>query len=129
MSCPSWPGGRGNLLGLQLGRQDGGVAPRVSCSVLALSVMSVPVRGSAPALSLALALSATLTPVPLALVLSPTPVLTLIVSLALVLSPALTLILVWSLASALAPAVDSVPALFPSVVPTLYLHPRLWLWV
>ena len=74
MSCPSWLEGRDNLLGLQLGRQDGGVAPRVSCSVLALSVMSVPVRGSAPALSLALALSAALTPAPLVLALSLVPV-------------------------------------------------------
>ena len=77
MSCPSWLGGRGNLLGLQLGRQESGVAPHVSCSVLAPSAMSVPVRGSVPALSLVLALLAVLTPALLALALSPALVLTL----------------------------------------------------
>ena len=86
--CPSWLCGRGNLLGLRLGRQEGGVAPHVSCSVLAPSAVSVPV------LSLALALWAALAPAPLVLALSPVPFLTLIVSLALLFSLALTVMLV-----------------------------------
>ena len=67
----------GPQLGLQLGRREGGVAPRVSCSALAPSAMPVPFRGSMPALSLVLALSAVLAPASLVLALSPALVLTL----------------------------------------------------
>ena len=67
----------GPQLGMRLGRREGGVAPRVSCSALAPSAMPVPFRGSMPALSLVLALSAVLAPAPLALALSPALALTL----------------------------------------------------
>ena len=86
MSCPSWLCSCGNLLGLQLGGQEGGVAPHVSCSVLAPSAMSVPV------LSLVLAPSAALTPALLVLALSLAPALALIVDSAPALSLALALL-------------------------------------
>ena len=110
-----------------MGRQEGGVTPHVSRSALAPSTMSVPVRGSVRALSLVLALSAALTPAPLVLALSLVSVLTLTVSLALLFLLALTVILVQALVSVLASTADSVPVLFPSMVPALSLQPRLWL--
>ena len=46
-----WTSVVGPQLGMRLGRREGGVAPRVSCSALAPSAMPVPCRGAMPALS------------------------------------------------------------------------------